>query len=90
MRIERYSKIIAGADFLKFENLEAADFDEALDDDFIDHKVTGRITVASDLISLHEEEDLLDEIDVAQEEIKEEHTQRRITERGTEDENRSE
>ena len=40
MRIERYSKIIAGSDFLDFENLEAADLDEGLDDDFIVRKVT--------------------------------------------------
>ena len=29
MRIERYLEIIAGADFLKFENLEEEDFKEA-------------------------------------------------------------
>ena len=75
MRIERYSKIIAGADFINFDNLEAADFDEGLDDDFIDRKVTGgAISVLSDLISLKEEEDLVDDFNVACEEIKEEPT----------------
>ena len=91
MRIERYSKIIAGADFLKFENLEAADFDEAQDDDFMERQATGAvITVASDLISQKEEEDMLDEYNVAEEEIKEDQNQVRITERGSEEENRSE
>ena len=33
-RIERYSTIIAGPDFLKFESVDARDLIEALDDDF--------------------------------------------------------
>ena len=34
-RIERYTTIIAGPDFLKFENLTIEDLDEEVDDDFL-------------------------------------------------------
>ena len=35
-RIERFSTIIAGPDFLKFETVKAEDLDEKLDDDLIE------------------------------------------------------
>ena len=35
-RIERFSTIIAGHDFLKFETVKAEDLDEELDDDFME------------------------------------------------------
>ena len=84
MRIERYSKIIAGPDFLKFENLEADDLDEGLDDDFIirkDTELSDDGFESPDLLSAKSFTDY----NVADLEDKEESCPVRITERGTEE-----
>ena len=94
MRIERYSTIIAGPDFIKFENVEDADLAEDLDDDFIvqdseaeDGRSVQELSKMSDLISLDEASTV--EYNVAEENAKvEENMHVKITERGSEEETR--
>ena len=51
-RIELYSKIIAGPQFLNFEALAPCDLNESQDDDFIEQQAPARMQSGESLISL--------------------------------------
>ena len=70
--------------------MDAEDLDEKLDDDLLVRRITTGtvVSVTSDLISCREHS--FEDYNMAEEEVKEESNHVRITERGTEEENRSE